>query len=152
MSIPSPSTYLMTLIVPDTYSAIPCMPGQPCDHDMTRLVNLETMWQNAMQMASTGPDAHDHRRGRNGGVPNTNSDEDRWRRAQVSTLSPLHPPSQIADPLPACHGPPPHVRTHRSAMLSAWNLTTARPPQMWPDQQRRQVNNNRGRLTTATVG
>ena len=34
-----------THIVPDTYSAIPCMPDQPCDHDMTRLVNLETMWQ-----------------------------------------------------------------------------------------------------------
>jgi len=35
----------MTLIVLDIYSAIPYMSDQLYDQDMTRLVNLETMWQ-----------------------------------------------------------------------------------------------------------
>ena len=37
--------YLCNCQPKDTYSAISYMPDWPCDQDMTRLVNLETMWQ-----------------------------------------------------------------------------------------------------------
>ena len=58
--------------MPDTYSAIPCMPSQPCDHDMTRLVNLETMWHNPIPTNKAACKMHT--------APSTKKrDKTRWR-------------------------------------------------------------------------
>jgi len=110
--------------VPNTHPLPPSTTTTPTHHPPIR-------WWNAPKMVLTGPNAHDQGEGM---VRNVNSDEDRWKRAQVSTPSPLHPPSQIAEPPPACQGPPLHIRTHGSTPLSTRNPMTACPPWMRPDR------------------
>jgi len=128
---------------PSTSPPLPCLVRIPCKQ------------VNSINGSEHPLPEQGKRRKKDGEVQNANSDEDRWRRAQVSTPSPLHPLSpRLLTPHMHARKFPPYVRTHGST----WNTMPACPPWMRPDHygdgepQQQRVNDPDDGLTPVAAG